>query len=471
MVVHFLYLFSLVIFAILIIIIGYFNSIDFSQILFHLLHIDSLFVVPFSRSFLFQVLFIFGAAYLWVYILVIRKIGRRENIIFGGSLSILAILLFLLFCDFPGFWEDKSFYEDNYASPDLDRITFLRTRKNLIVLYLESVEETYKNKELWGENLLPSLSMLQEKYINLGEFVQLPGTSWTMAAFMASNCGVPIIYGKNEGIYRTYSGKRFNKSICLPDILSAAGYSQYHIIGSDKKFTDFDTFFMLHAPGAKIIDMNDFSSEKQGNFWSHGHEEILKFGLKGWGIRDSVLYEKAKEVVAEAALHQPFYLSIRTLDTHFPVGYLDEACERKYEDYRDVVKCADKMAAEFIHWAVLQEWFADTNILVIGDHLSMMARFGGVSLYERNDRRIFNLLISKDVVKPNKNRVFSTMDIFPTLLGLAGGTWDTRRLGLGTDLLDGNQQTLLEEYGTNLLERKIQRKSFRYNEMYQGVSN
>ena len=62
-----------------------------------------------------------------------------------------------------------------------------------------------------------------------------------------------------------------------------------------------------------------------------------------------------------------------------------------------------------------------------------------------------------------QNRLFTTLDFFPTTLASLGVTIEGNRLGLGTDLFSG-AQTLCEQYGEELVLAELEKKSVFYNQ-------
>ena len=65
--------------------------------------------------------------------------------------------------------------------------------------------------------------------------------------------------------------------------------------------------------------------------------------------------------------------------------------------------------------------------------------------------------------KNNKNRSFSTMDMYPTILAAMGAKIEGDRLGLGTNLFS-DKQTLMEELGFKTLDNELQKTSNYYNQ-------
>ena len=77
-------------------------------------------------------------------------------------------------------------------------------------------------------------------------------------------------------------------------------------------------------------------------------------------------------------------------------------------------------------------------------------------------RVIYNAFINTKV-KPvnNKNRVFTTMDMFPTTIGALGISIEGNRLGLGTNLFS-NKKTIPEEIGLDVFNKELKKSSSYY---------
>ena len=83
---------------------------------------------------------------------------------------------------------------------------------------------------------------------------------------------------------------------------------------------------------------------------------------------------------------------------------------------------------------------------------------------ETYDRQVYNCIINPAVEDPNafeKNRVFTTLDMFPTTLAAMGVTFEGERLGLGTNLFSG-VPTLAEKMVLEVLTEQISRHSNYY---------
>ena len=88
------------------------------------------------------------------------------------------------------------------------------------------------------------------------------------------------------------------------------------------------------------------------------------------------------------------------------------------------------------------------------------------NFYEKKDndkRRIYNVFINAKVDSnyENKNRVFTTMDMFPTTLAALGANIDGDRLGLGTNLFS-NKMTIPEIIGIDKFNNELMKNSVYY---------
>ena len=78
------------------------------------------------------------------------------------------------------------------------------------------------------------------------------------------------------------------------------------------------------------------------------------------------------------------------------------------------------------------------------------------------DRVVYNALINSRVLPVNnKNRVFTTMDMFPTTLAALGVSIEGDRLGLGTNLFS-SKKTIPEEIGLDNFYKELKKSSDYY---------
>ena len=121
------------------------------------------------------------------------------------------------------------------------------------------------------------------------------------------------------------------------------------------------------------------------------------------------------------------------------------------------------LLGEFIDWIKEQDFYKDTTIVIIGDHLCMQSQF--IGNINEEDRGRINLFINskKDAIN-TKNRGVSSYDLYPTIITSIGGDIKYDKIGLGTNLYS-DEKTLIEKYGRNKVNDELVKKSDYYNSL------
>lgn len=411
------------------------------------------------------------AALIWL--LVARLQNSRTLRRIGAGICAGSFLFSLVFAVFalrlPGYLvtlnQQTTLYEDYYVDPDTVEITANGKTKNLICIYLESMETTYASEISGGEqpfNYMPHLTALARENLSfsdselLGGFHSPSGTSWTMGALMGTTSGVPFSLQVLGGDNSHNSMSRYEEFApgltALGDILAEHGYAQEFLCGSDASFAGRDTYFRQHG-NYEIFDL--FTARERGY--------IPEDYFEWWGFEDAILFEIAKdELTALAAADQPFNFTMLTVDAHHVGGYVCERCQDLYSPaLANVISCTDSLVDEFLSWCREQEFYKDSVIVIVGDHPRMDTTLvEGLDYYERT---MYNCIINADVeVKGStQNRVFTTFDLFPTTLAAMGFSIEGERLGLGTNLFS-ELPTLAEEKGYEWFNRELDKYSSYY---------
>lgn len=347
----------------------------------------------------------------------------------------------------------SNFYEKNYVHPNQEKIVFKQGKKNLIILYLESIENSYMEAEVFGENLMPNIEKFIKKYGALGHYQQVLGTGWTMGGFVSSNCSIPLTadlsFYTQDVNYGAVPG-----AICLQDILAAHGYELFMLAGTSNDFAGMKEFLNEHGVKPENIFEWQYFKNKYG------------MSVKGniWGAKDRVVLKKAQEIILQQKkVNKPFFMTINTVDTHLSKGYVEENCNRLYGDYRDVIRCFDKEIGNFLHWFEKQNLFNDTVLLVIGDHLVMDENIIKKYLNPRDkNREITSFMLGADLKKLNSEQNFCAFDLMPTLLTAIGADWGKSYLGLGRSLFDSRNKNLIDKLGVEKLNDELLYRSKLY---------
>lgn len=358
----------------------------------------------------------------------------------------------------------SSFIQTNYKAPSSVTVQFPENKRNLIYIYLESIESTYADTASGGgfaENYIPELTKLAEENINfsnnalLGGALPVPGTQWTIGALFSSSTGLPLLLPVELNSMSDY--KEFFPGVTsLGDILYTNGYRNVFFIGSDAEFGGRRSFYTQHGQ----YDIFDCFTAKEENLIPDDYNVW-------WGYEDEKLFKYAKDKLLELSQSsQPFNFTLLTADTHFPDGYICPLCHDDFDcDYANVIACSSKQVYQFVRWIQQQDFYPNTTIVISGDHATM-----NTSLCENvlpDDRSVYDCFINAAPAVTKavaKNRHFSSLDLFPTVLAALGVKINGDQLGLGVNLFSG-KPTLYEQYGS-LFYTELDKRSDYYNDTF-----
>ena len=355
---------------------------------------------------------------------------------------------------------ESKFIEDEYVDPTDVEVVFPEQKRNLIYIFLESMETTYSDVDDGGafdENVIPELTEIAQTNEDfsgadpkLNGGYSLAGTTWTMGAMFAQTSGLPLNISISANDMDTQDSF-FPGVTTLGDILSDAGYTQTLLIGSEAQFGGRKLYFQEHGN----YEMEDYSYAIENGLIPSDYKVW-------WGYEDQKLFEFAKEKLLQLSQgDEPFNLTMLTVDTHFEDGYVCEQCPTEYDtQYSNVMACSSRQVGEFLKWIQQQDFYENTTIVISGDHPTMDSDYCAEIDQEGNyDRRVFTAYINAAAYAQNQQeRTYSTFDNFPTTLAALGVQIDGDRLGLGTNLFSG-KQTLLEKFGKSKVNAELKKKS------------
>ncbi|MBQ8234732.1 MAG: sulfatase-like hydrolase/transferase, partial [Bacilli bacterium] len=182
-----------------------------------------------------------------------------------------------------------------------------------------------------------------------------------------------------------------------------------------------------------------------------------------WGFSDKELFMHAKDKL-NSIKDYPFNLTLLTVNTHNPNGYIDDSCNIENDDiYAKSILCSNKYLKDFIEWVQNSEFYSNTTIVLAGDHLTMNTSLLK-KLSKEYDRTVYFTIINSPL-EYNANRLFTTYDIFPTTLASLNVEIEGNRLGLGTNLYS-DTKTLLEIYGIEYMNKELYKKSTFYPKLF-----
>lgn len=406
------------------------------------------------------------------------RIDRKHSIAVRKYAFTICLIILLIYDGFMAYktgmaeyvadiLDRSNFIEEHYVDTETAEILFPTEKRNLILIYLESMENTYASTEEGGgfdHNCIPKLCELREDNITfVNKDMGLDANDrygYTMGALFGSTTGLPyklpVDDNNSAGKYELF----FPGVVSMGEILEEEGYKNYFMCGSDAEFGGRKDYYEQHG-NYTILDYN-VAIDKQ----------IIPDGYHtNWGFEDKILYEWAKDTLSEIATNDaPFNFTMLTVDTHHPDGYICDLCGDKYDrQYDNVISCADEQAYEFVTWIQAQDWYENTTVVVMGDHCSMNA---DVSDWVGDDypRRIYNCYINvpEDVAKAGTKYVehsWTIADMCPTILAAIGAHIDGDKIALGTNLFS-DTDTLTDIYGYDYSNSEIHKYSKFYIDQF-----
>ena len=426
-------------------------------------------VVSFSLKALLPALLftLLGAAVL--HHLRTEDLRRRLSRITASVLSLLMILQAAFSTGVPeyiyGLTHETPIFDQYYVQPTGENVKFPEEKRNLIYIFLESMEISYLSEELGGgqeDNLIPELYELATEHTSfshddseVGGFLPVSGATWTIGAMVAHTSGVPLKLpmGVAENDYGQDDSGFLPGIVSLQDILHDQGYYQTLMVGSVASFGGRRQYYLQH--GADYV--YDISTARKDDIVADDY-------FVWWGMEDKYLFEYAKEELTEISQKdQPFAFTMLTVDTHHIGGYVCEYCEADHEEqYENVMSCSSRQVLEFVEWLEKQPFYENTTVIITGDHLSMDKGYFSRNVDEDYTRRSYNCFINTAVdTHFDENRQFSALDMFPTTLAAMGCTIEGEYLGLGVNLFSG-KPTLIEKIGYEKFDSQLSLSSEYY---------
>ena len=345
----------------------------------------------------------------------------------------------------------SKFFVENYVNPDSVKITPPEQKRNLILVYLESLETTFSDKDHGGNqdaNLIPEITELALQNINFGKNgnqigggFDASGATSTFPSTHSRTLGIPnIINYTRTPILHHY--KSFYK------ILHENGYKQIFFQGNPGLYKQFQ-YFALDQKIDEVYGTDDLIHRLKLT----PEEYMIKQG--GKTVQDKEAFKFANQILD--TISEPFSLTFFTIDTHSPHGLYDPDCVKasnesnKDELLKASVRCVSRELDKFLDSLKNRSFYGNTSIVVFGDHCFMGTRL----VRGFPNRKWVDIFINTPKVPiSEERRLFSDIDMFPTILSSINFDIEGNRLGFGTDLFSG-KETLIEEIGLDSLNKEF----------------
>ncbi|MBL8279385.1 MAG: sulfatase-like hydrolase/transferase [Pelomonas sp.] len=356
----------------------------------------------------------------------------------------------------------------HYVDPRRAGVQPPAVKPDVLVVFVESLDEAYTRTRRPEAALLPALTQLQDDFQTLGELHNLSGASWTVGGMFTALCGVPLQrVGLMSHNSLEYSRRFFAGGRCLTDLMADAGWEISFYGGASLQFAGKGRFLQEHGVARRF-----------------GAQEWRAMGVAvptaGWGLLDSDLTQLAWADMQRPRTGDAARMSVLlTVDTHGPSGAHDGGCanpadlddtdedDAPAEIMRGALRCTDRVVAQLVQRFLAQRDGRPKVVWVQGDHLNPEPLLDAELQPRPQGRTVFHALARFDaegrvLPGPDQQRVFSHVDILPTLAEAIGLRWTApeHRLGLGVSLLGGTgPRTLAEQVGMRTLDARLSCRS------------
>lgn len=317
--------------------------------------------------------------------------------------------------------EEHGDFAGYYRNPTLK--TGSASPKNVVVLFLESVERSYFDESVFP-GLITGLRDLEKEAVSFTRIEQLPWTGWTIGGLTAGLCGLPLFSPSHSNYSMTGMEHFLPAATCMGDMLATEGYALSYFSGSSVEFAGTGKLFSSHG-FSQVNGLEDLS------------RKLPDADTSGWGFTDDVLLDYVyAEFERKSRSPIPFGIFVSTIDTHPPTGRLSPGCSRRQyldgeNEMLNAIACTDEVVSRFVK-RILGSAFADETVVVLAsDHLTLPSQ--AASLLAQTDRKNLFMVLAPQKTPASLDRKGSPLDMGPTILSAMGYAAD---LALGRNLFD-----------------------------------
>ena len=354
--------------------------------------------------------------------------GRRPSTLMSAVAVVLAVAIaasgvfaFATTIKLPAYFRSASNTAnigDYYATP---QVTDASHAHNLVLIYLESGEETLEDPAVTEYNPYESLNAATADFGRVEKLTQYTGGGWTMAGLVSTQCGLPlkgIVAASGGEIVEDLSGgltSYLPGADCVGETLANAGYHNVFMGGANAAFAAKGLFLSDHGYGTEL-DLEHWRALGES-------DDDMR---SDWGLSDERLMARAIEQVDQ--LHADyentgtlFSLGMLTLDTHEPAHPYDYCPIDTDEEMTAIYACSMEQVAGLIDHMRDAGYLDDTSVVIMGDHLKQLGIASGyhAELSDRTDRTIYNRIWVPGGT-PEMRESVDQLSMFGTILEAAG---------------------------------------------------
>lgn len=366
----------------------------------------------------------------------------------------------------------------HYVAPAALRWQAPAERPDVLLVFVESLDQGYTQPRAPQAALLPALTRWQAEAQTLGQLRNLSGASWTLGGLFSALCGLPLqplgVMSRNSF---EYASRFFAGGQCLTDVLAAQGWAISFYGGASLRFAGKGQFLRDHGVSRR------FGAEQ----WRQAGVAVPDHG---WGVLDSALVDQvAADLQRPRAGDEARVSLVLTVNTHGPAGAREPACDAAGaraadEDEDDVpaelmrgaLRCTDRAVARLVQQFVAQRDGRPKVVWVMGDHLNPAPLLDADLQAPGGPRAVFHGLARYDaagqpLAAVDRQREFTHVDVLPTLAEAIGLRWapHAHRLGLGVSLLaEAQPATLVEREGLARVDGRLSCRSPLFQRLWLG---
>jgi phosphoglycerol transferase MdoB-like AlkP superfamily enzyme len=201
----------------------------------------------------------------------------------------------------------------------------------------------------------------------------------------------------------------------LGNVLGEKGYDVKYIYGGNSFFDNMGYFFSNN--GYHVLDRSNIPDKRI-------HHETA------WGVSDEdafgITLDECDQTYSKGKL---FFNHIMTVSNHRPFTYPDGRIDipSAAQLREGAVKYTDYAIGKFLKDASHKPWFNNTIFVIVADHC---AKSAGKTDLPINRYHIPCFVYAPQIVKPKiENRLFSQIDLAPTILGMMNISYESRFMG------------------------------------------
>jgi hypothetical protein len=327
-------------------------------------------------------------------------------------------------------------------------------RPDIIIVYLEGLERAYGDIAQFG-NIYAPITALAAGGVTFTDIAQVRGTGWSLAGFVASQCGVPVVAdGLGEGYDNQQTAKFMPSLSCLGDVVAANAYNTAFVLGGVAEFGGFDQFMASHGYD-RFVDRTAMERLYPA--------ETITAAQSGWILDDQLVFDAAKTVYDDyASQDAPMLLSVETYGPHGTTAILSRNCTadgqaRLDPDVVAAIACLVDHVEGFVSHITQARGDRPTLLVLASDHLNNDFAMNRMVAADARRNTVIMLGFGLDgpvVAGTTVDRPASMMDVYPTLLAAAGLADLDAQAGLGRSLF-GAAPTMIEEKGVARLNAEV----------------